>query len=666
MSRAGSILRIDLTSQEATRVPTAFYVSDYIGGAAIATKILTDEVPPEATALDPRNLLTFNAGPLTGTLLGNKCEVMARAPEVTNHPIGCAGMGGQFPSEMKFAGYDNIVIGGKADQPVYLFVHDDEIEIRDAKHLWGLDTAETQVRIKKECKDPDVQIACIGPAGENLNVYALILHDIQNTAGKRGFGAVMGSKNLKAIAIRGSKGLRVADPEGFLALWKENWEYYTQGHGALWARLFHREGWSRQIADFGKHLDVYPWGYFDTYIHPPLTRETEMGEFLRKHKIGSIGCAFCPVQCQQNYRVPGIGNGGATCIMYESYRFFIKSDDTRLWWKLSRAANLHGIDIIDISNITGWLMLMYEKGILTAADADGIPMEWGSEKAAMTVLEKIAKREGFGELFANGLVPAAKAMVGGKGLEWVHHDLNQLPSPSGAPMDVTIAGVGSLQLWRSAPSYIWTSPPHVDFHGTYPWMAEELGMDLEEIRKTLEAWCDDQSEKYTGHRGAWRPEAVEGKAALLKMIECDFIACDLTGHCDYQTERLPHMGTRGGLELFSKWLTAATGTKYTPEKLLEVIHRKRMLELCYYLMCERLVGEEIVPSPRFHWFTPRPDGHFKGKFWASDLEGSIKAGTEYSELWGVDPNTGVPRRDTLERLGLQEMAARLEAVLNRS
>jgi aldehyde:ferredoxin oxidoreductase len=195
-------------------------------------------------------------------------------------------------------------------------------------------------------------------------------------------------------------------------------------------------------------------------------------------------------------------------------------------------------------------------------------------------------------------------------------------------------------------------------------MAEELGVSSEEMRETLEAWCDDQSEQYTGHRGAWRPEAVDGKAAILKMIEGDFIACDITGHCDYQTERLPHMGTRGGLELFAKWLSAATGTKYTAEKLKEVIHRKRILELSYYLMCERLGSEEIVPSPRFHWFNPRPDGHFKGKYWASDLEGSVKAGNEYSELWGVDPDTGVPLREQMEALGLKEMADRVDAALN--
>ncbi|MEW6440329.1 MAG: aldehyde ferredoxin oxidoreductase N-terminal domain-containing protein [bacterium] len=665
MSRAGAILRVDLTSGEVRRQPTAEYVPDYIGGAAIASKIICDEVPPEATALDPRNFLTFNAGPLTGTLLGNKCEVVSRAPEMFNSPIACSGLGGQFPSEMKFAGYDHIVLAGRAARPTYLFVNDGEVELRDAAHLRGLDTAATQVRIKEELRDPDVQIACIGQAGENLNAYALILHDIQNTAGKGGLGAVMGSKNLKAVAVRGSKGVRVADPEEFLSLWKDNWEYYTKGDGALWAKLFHREGWARQIADFGKHLDVYPWGYYDTYVSPPLSRETEMGEFLKRYKVRSIGCAFCPVQCQQNYSVPGVGDGGATCIMYESYRFLIKSDDTKLWWKASREANLYGIDIIDISNITGWLMLLYEKGIISASDTDGVPMEWGSEKAVMTVLEKICRKEGFGALFANGLVPAAKRIAGGKGLEYVQHERNRLPSPSSAPMETTIASVGGLLLWRASPAYVWTSPPHVDFHGTYPWMAEELGISKEDAREMLERWCDEQSEKYAGHKSAWRPDpgTVEGKAALLKMIEGDLSACDITGHCDYQTERLPHMHTRGGLNRIAAWLTAATGTKYTAEKLLEVIHRRRLLELSYYLLCEQAVGEEIVPCERFHWFVPRPDGHFKGKYWASDLEGSLQVGLDYSNLWGCDPDTGLPLSSELERLGLKDVAERLRSAL---
>ena len=139
-------------------------------------------------------------------------------------------MGGQIASEIKFAGYDHIAIKGKADKPVYLYINNDDVEIRDASHLWGLDTHETQRRIKEELEDSDVQMACIGPAGENLVVYALILHDIDNTASRK-VGAVMGSKNLKAVAVRGTKGLKMADPRAFLELFDEFYDDITHRSG---------------------------------------------------------------------------------------------------------------------------------------------------------------------------------------------------------------------------------------------------------------------------------------------------------------------------------------------------------------------------------------------------------------------------------------------------
>jgi aldehyde:ferredoxin oxidoreductase len=165
MSRTGTILRVDLTEGKTERESTSKYAREYIGGPGIGSKLIVDQVPPDISGTDPRNMLTFNTGPLTGTLLGNKCDVTTKSPKITNSPLATATFGGQFASEMKFAGYDHIAITGKATEPAYLFVENDQVEIRDARHLWGLDTEEVQVRIKEELKDPDVQIACIGPAG---------------------------------------------------------------------------------------------------------------------------------------------------------------------------------------------------------------------------------------------------------------------------------------------------------------------------------------------------------------------------------------------------------------------------------------------------------------------------------------------------------------------
>ena len=159
MSYAGAILRVDLTDRKIEKEPTSSYVREYIGGLSIGTKLFWDAVPPKVPALDSRNMFIFSTGPLTGTLLGNKCAVITKSPLYTNQIMGNTGMGGHFPSEMKFAGYDHIVITGKSETPVYLLVNDDEVEIKDAKNLWGMDVHETQASIKEELKDAEAQVA---------------------------------------------------------------------------------------------------------------------------------------------------------------------------------------------------------------------------------------------------------------------------------------------------------------------------------------------------------------------------------------------------------------------------------------------------------------------------------------------------------------------------
>ncbi|MEJ2738556.1 MAG: aldehyde ferredoxin oxidoreductase N-terminal domain-containing protein [Dehalococcoidia bacterium] len=304
---AGTILRVDLTTGKIKREPTSKYVSDFIGGELIGAAIFTKEVPPETRPFDPENLLVISTGPLTGTLLGNKAIFSTKAPNSANSLHAAVGMGGQLPSEIKFAGYDQIVIGGRAEKLVYLYINNDEVEIREAGHLAGLDTFETQRRLKDELGDPDVQIACIGPAGENKIIYSIILHDINNTAARR-CGAVMGSKRLKAIAVRGTKGLKPPDAQKFLAVYDKYFEELTGGNGAACTSMLHAEGLARQI----------PEGYIYAYGAPVTDKvpPSKMKDALKKYLVGTIGCAFCPVQCHENYSVPGIGNGGTNCVNY--------------------------------------------------------------------------------------------------------------------------------------------------------------------------------------------------------------------------------------------------------------------------------------------------------------------------------------------------------------
>ena len=647
MSNAGTILRVDLTEGRIEKESTSSYLRDYIGGLSIGTKILWDGVPPEITGTDPKNMLIFSTGPLTGTLLGNKCVVIAKSPLFTNKTIGNAGMGGQFPSEMKFAGYDHIVITGKAEEPVYLFINNEEVEIKDAKHLWGLDVYETQTRIREELKDPDVQIACIGPAGENLVAFSMILHDIENTASKAGHGAVMGSKNVKAVAVRGTKGLKVADPEAFMALWQKYWEYYTKGRGKTFAKLLHEAG----LAIHAEHYldkDMAAWGNFDSFVVPPRKKEEQMSDFLNKYLVGRIGCSFCPVQCHQIFDVEGIG-GGATCWLYAGFRWVVKSKDLKFWWKCNQLCQRYGMEAISAAGITAWLMDLYEKGIITAADTDGVPMEWGSEEACLTVIEKMARRQGFGELLADGIVPAAHRI--GRGSIELAVQFRNINLGPGFPPVGGAAGVTAIP----ASSEISFHPP-VDIYAVYPWYAPEWGVSEEEAEKIVYEWVSEFAEKTTGDRDSWREESYERYANYAVVNESAISACDISGHCDWLSDRLPNFGVWWGPEDIAQAISAATGMNCTTEMLLDAHRRRRLLELTYSELCCRALGEQEEISPKI--LQPRPDGHFKGAV----LEfGKIPRVTNrYYELMGIDPVTRLPSRKELERLGLKDVADMLD------
>ena len=218
MSYAGKILRIDLTNRKIENEPTSSYVQQYIGGRGVNDRILYEEVSPEVTPLSPENVIAFGCGPLTGTLFpgSGRTQITSISPETGL--LGNSNMGGYWAPELKYAGYDHLVIKGKAEKPVYIFIDNDQVEIRDASSLWGKDTYNAQEILRKELDDPEVQILCIGRAGERLINYASIQHFLGDAAGRNGMGAVMGSKNLKAVVVRGTRTLKIGKPEEFLEI----------------------------------------------------------------------------------------------------------------------------------------------------------------------------------------------------------------------------------------------------------------------------------------------------------------------------------------------------------------------------------------------------------------------------------------------------------------
>ncbi len=645
MSRTGTILRVDLTKRTTERDSTARYVKDFIGGCGIGNRIFWDEVSPDTRAFDPENALMFDTGPLTGTFFGNKGNFSSKTPEEANHPYVHVGIGGQFPSEVKYAGYDHLIIKGKAETPSYLFINNDIVEIRDAKHLWGLDVHETQRKIKEELKDPDVQIACIGPAGENLVVYALILHEIQNTSSKHGLGAVMGSKNLKAIAVRGTKGLKIANPKEFMTLYDEFFDYIKTGKARLFARMLHQEGLGRQIPEDYKYAYGVPI--------PDEVPYSPMKAFMKKYLVRPIGCAFCPIQCAELYSMPGVGNGGTQCVNYFGliYQGAYTGADLKLWFKRTLLANRYGLDSLSVDMLANWLMELYKEGIITAADTDGIPFEYGSEEAMIALIEKLAKGEGFGKLLADGIYPASQK-IGKNSFQFADQYDNSFPygrveyAPDIGP--VSEYRIGEVE----------RMPGFADGYGNINAFAEIDGISPKEAAQIIDNWCDEASERVTGDKNFWRTPVYSKKYSKFTIEkENAFLFNDISGHCEVPSDYLDHYGMSFTFPHYLKWLTADTGEEYTEAQLRETANRVRMSIDAYNAACSRMLGEKPVISKPLETLPSFPiPGRPKT---AEELK---KVQIDYCVERGYDPETGIPTREGLEKLGLKFIADKFDSI----
>ena len=289
----GTILLINLSDGKISREPTSSYSSDYLGGRGINIKLLYDGVSPGTEPFDPTNIIIFGVGPLCGfPIPGSRTEVTSKSPEIGF--LGSANFGGFFGPELKFAGYDHVIVTGRAERPVYIWIDNDNISIRDASKLWGKDTYETQVIIRSEV-DSEAKIACIGPAGENRVHFATIQHELGHGAGRTGLGAVMGSKNLKAVVVRGTKGLDLANSERFLSIALEVEEELRNDPGI---QEVQKNGWAL-IEDAGYRYSAgrrtpRPVCASDLFLKYPTTR---------------TGCFSCPVQCMDLFPVEAKGGG---------------------------------------------------------------------------------------------------------------------------------------------------------------------------------------------------------------------------------------------------------------------------------------------------------------------------------------------------------------------
>jgi aldehyde:ferredoxin oxidoreductase len=425
----GRILRVNLSEKKITvEEPAEDFYKRYIGGRGFIAATLLQEMAGRVDPYGPENKLIFALGPITGMPIPGSGRNSVGAKSPLTGGFGEAEAGGFFGAELKKAGFDEIIVEGIAPSPVYLWIKDGKAELRDASRLWGQETYETQQGIRKELQDPLIRTAAIGPAGEKRVRFACIMNDLTHAAGRTGLGAVMGSKNLKAIAARGGVVPAVADAKALRELTRWMAQNFKKETG------FWKAGTGQAMEAFSL-AGVLPTFNFKDGCYDQvkkITPQTILGEF----GVGMEGCYACPVRCKKKVRIDD-----PACMVdptyggpeYETLGAFGSNcgiDDAKAICKAHEICNRQGVDTISAGVTISFAMECFEKGLLTLKDTDGIELRFGNPGAMLRMLERMVRREGLGALLSEGTRIAARQIGRGaedlaihvKGLEIPMHD----------------------------------------------------------------------------------------------------------------------------------------------------------------------------------------------------------------------------------------------------
>jgi len=407
----GVILRVNLTTREIAKENLNMdLASKFIGGRGLNLKYLYDEIEPGIDPLGPENKVIIGVGPCNGTMVpGSQRFTMTSKSPLTGF-IGDSNSGGDLGAELKYAGYDMVIIEGKSETPVYLWINDDNVELKDASHLWGKTTGATRRAIEAEINDPDACIISIGPGGENLVRFANVIAEIGRASGRAGNGAVFGSKKLKAVAVRGTGGVRVADYPALREMLKKNHKAWVEDEKAheAWSNWGPPAGWVRY--ELGEMLGIR--NFQGGNIEKNLLEEFK--KYISKHKA----CISCPTGCNHSVviregKYAGVFGEGIELSQLGDPGPKIGNNDIEVCLSISQQCDEYGVDIFDMTAIIGFAMECYEKGILTETELDGMVMEWGDAEASTRLIEMTAYRQGIGDVLAQGLKRAPEII--GKG-----------------------------------------------------------------------------------------------------------------------------------------------------------------------------------------------------------------------------------------------------------
>ena len=619
----GNILKIDLSTGHIKTEPTESYVDDYLGGRGLGVRLIYNHYTPGTGALDPQNPLIFNTGPLTGTALPGSGRVDVTALSPMSNLRAKSNFGAYWGPELKFAGYDHIVVQGKAENPSYIWINEGQVEIRDAAHLWGKDTFLTQKLIQSELNDPEIKVVCIGPAGEKLVRFACLLTETGDAAGRTGMGAVMGSKNLKAVAVRATGGVRVNKPNEFLelsiAINNEIREHPAYEELSQW-------GVSRGV-QMMYQMGFFPVGYFEDVCWDEIVEKYGGPDYVQQNQLKNVGCFCCPNRCMNFLSVPQIGKGVTSCEPFSGFTGAVWNLDMNVFWEATMMVNKMGLDCTETSASIGLLMELYHDKIITSKDTDGIAMERGNKEAILTTIRKIAAREGYGDLLARGQMATAKKF-GLKAVEKV--DLVKGLAPHAYEFR-SFKGTGLMQAvgHRGDPLPLRGSLLEVDWHHANDW--------FQQVAK-----------EQFGNEGAAIPTSYKGKARAAVISEHMERVADNLGVCKWLYGLFIYQDVEMAMRVFN----LATGKDWEIERLMEISERIRNLERMFDVRQGLRRKDDSLPKKFFK--EPLKKGPYKGEVLNEKKFEQMK--DEYYDIRGWDKTTGVPNREKLEELGLSDIA----------
>jgi aldehyde:ferredoxin oxidoreductase len=614
---AGSILKVDLTTGKITTEPTEPYVDLFLGGRGLGVRLICEHYQPGTDAFDPSNPLIFNTGPLSGTALPGSGRVDVTALSPMSGLRAKSNFGAYWGPELKFCGYDHLMITGKAEKPCYLRIEDERVELLDAGHLWGLDTFETQRRIQQDLGDPQIKVVCIGPAGEKLVRFACIITETGDAAGRTGMGAVMGSKNLKAIAVRGSGGLQIARPREFLDL-SIQINNDIRNHPA-YAELS-QWGVARGVLMMYQ-MGFFPVGYFEDVCWDEILEKYSAPDYVQKNQIKNVGCYCCPNRCMNFLSVPHLGKGVTSCEPFSGFTGAVWNLDMDVFWEATLLVNKLGLDCTETSACISLLMELYHDKLITAGDTDGVAMARGSKEAILTTIRKIAAREGYGDLLAEGQMAMARS-IGPAAVQKV--DLVKGLAPHAYEFR-SFKGTGLMQAvgHRGDPLPLRGSLLEVDWHHANDW--------FQQVAK-----------EQFGHPEAAIPTSYTGKANSAVVSEHMERVADNMGICKW----LYGLFIYNDVEMASRVFSLVTGKDWDIHRILKVSERVRNLERMFDVRQGLRRKDDSLPRKFFE--QPLNKGPYKGEVLDERKFEQMK--DEYYEIRGWDKETGIPTKAKLDEL----------------